>query len=126
VVALLTGQQEALIGVSQIRAMPLIFLPVVMMAPSPTPEWSQAARYNPVDWAAPAGREALSADSDSVVCRVVTLYGKERRRSVMPEHSMAAALGGSVLKGWGDVQFSTQGFAGGQGAGESAGHGVPR
>jgi hypothetical protein len=47
VVALLTGQQEALIGVSQFRAMPLIFLPVVMMAPALTPEWVAGGAVQP-------------------------------------------------------------------------------
>jgi hypothetical protein len=48
-----------------------------MMAPALTPEWvADAARYNPVDRAAAAGREALKADSDSVVCPVVTFTAR--------------------------------------------------
>jgi hypothetical protein len=46
VVALLTGQ-EALIGVSQFRTLPLIFLPVVMMAPALTPEWVAGGAVQP-------------------------------------------------------------------------------
>jgi ABC-2 type transport system permease protein len=71
----LTRQQEALIGVSQFRTLPLTFLP--MMTPALTREWvADAAWYNPVDWAATAGREALSADPDCVVCWVVTFTAR--------------------------------------------------
>jgi ABC-2 type transport system permease protein len=70
-VALLVRQQEALIGVSQFLTMPLTFLSSVLMAPSLMPGWvADAARYNPVDWAAAGSREALSATPDwSVVGR---------------------------------------------------------
>ncbi|MBN6033812.1 ABC transporter permease [Amycolatopsis sp. 195334CR] len=64
-IALLVRQQEALIGVSQFLALPLAFLSSVMMAPSLLPGWvGTVAEYNPVDWAAVAGREALTADPD--------------------------------------------------------------
>ncbi|QFU87048.1 ABC transporter permease [Amycolatopsis sp. YIM 10] len=64
-IALLVRQQEALIGISQFLALPLAFLSSVMMAPSLLPGWvGTVAEYNPVDWAAVAGREALTADPD--------------------------------------------------------------
>jgi len=86
----LTRQQEALIGVSQFRTPPLTFLPAVMMAPALTPEWvADAARYNPVDRAAAAGREALNADSYCVVCRVVTLRrGTKTGRDARARHGV--------------------------------------
>ncbi len=59
-VALLVHQQEALIAVSQFLVLPLMFLSSVMMAPALMPGWvGRAARFNPVDWAAVASREAL-------------------------------------------------------------------
>jgi ABC-2 type transport system permease protein len=64
-VALLVRSQEALIGVSQFLTMPLTFLSSVLMAPSLMPDWvSDAARFNPVEWAAAGSREALSATPD--------------------------------------------------------------
>ncbi|MFI6028557.1 ABC transporter permease [Amycolatopsis magusensis] len=64
-IALLVRQQEALIGISQFLALPLAFLSSVMMAPSLLPSWvGTVAEYNPVDWAAVAGREALAAAPD--------------------------------------------------------------
>lgn len=64
-IALLVRQQEALIGVSQFLILPLTFLSSVMMAPRLMPDWvGAAARFNPVDWAAVASREALLAQPD--------------------------------------------------------------
>ncbi|MBW9209170.1 ABC transporter permease [Mumia sp. zg.B21] len=64
-VALLVRQQEALIGISQFLVLPLTFLSSVMLAPSLMPEWvADVSRFNPVDWAAVASREALSAAPD--------------------------------------------------------------
>lgn len=64
-VALLTRQQEALIGIFQFVSLPLTFLSSIMLDLELAPHWVQvAARYNPVDWAAVAAREALSADPD--------------------------------------------------------------
>jgi ABC-2 type transport system permease protein len=64
-VALLVRQQEALIGVSQFLTMPLTFLSSVLMAPSLMPNWvADVARFNPVDWAAVAAREALTSTPD--------------------------------------------------------------
>ena len=64
-VALLVHQQEALIAVSQFLVLPLAFLSSIMIAPDLMPAWvRQAARFNPVDWAAVASREALRATPD--------------------------------------------------------------
>lgn len=63
--ALLTGQQEALIGISQLVTLPLTFLSSAVMDTRLSPAWVQhVARYNPFDWAVVAGREALSSAPD--------------------------------------------------------------
>jgi ABC-2 type transport system permease protein len=63
--ALLLRQQEALIGVSQFLVLPLQFLSSAIMDISLAPSWVQSvARYNPVDWAVVASREALSSATD--------------------------------------------------------------
>jgi ABC-2 type transport system permease protein len=64
-VALLVRQQEALIGISQFIVLPLQFLSSAIMDTSLSPEWVQrVARYNPVDWAVVASREALFSGTD--------------------------------------------------------------
>jgi ABC-2 type transport system permease protein len=64
-VALLTRQQDALIGIFQFVSLPLTFMSSIMLDPKLAPEWvGVAARFNPVDWAAIAARQALSADPD--------------------------------------------------------------
>src|SRR3954451_6951817 len=63
--ALLLRSQEALIGISQFIVLPLQFLSSAIMDTSLSPEWVQTiARYNPVDWAVVAAREALSTGTD--------------------------------------------------------------
>jgi ABC-2 type transport system permease protein len=63
--ALVVHQQEALIAVSQFLVLPLAFLSSIMIAPELMPGWvARVARYNPVDWAAVASREALKANPD--------------------------------------------------------------
>ena len=63
--ALLLRQQEALIGISQFVVLPLQFLSSAVMDTELSPEWVQTvARYNPVDWAVVASREALAATPD--------------------------------------------------------------
>lgn len=63
--ALLLRSQEALIGMSQMLALPLVFLSSVLIAPELLPGWiDTVAQFNPVDWASVASREALSADPD--------------------------------------------------------------
>jgi ABC-2 type transport system permease protein len=64
-VALLTRQQEALIGIFQFVTLPLTFLSSIMVDPDVAPHWvNVAARFNPVDWATIAARESLAADPD--------------------------------------------------------------
>jgi ABC-2 type transport system permease protein len=63
--ALLLRQQEALIGISQFLVLPLQFVSSAVMDTRLAPDWLQSvARYNPVDWAVVASREALSAGTD--------------------------------------------------------------
>jgi ABC-2 type transport system permease protein len=60
--ALLLRQQEALIGISQFIVLPLQFVSSAVMDTRLSPDWvATVARYNPVDWAVVASREALSA-----------------------------------------------------------------
>jgi ABC-2 type transport system permease protein len=63
--ALLLRQQEALIGVSQFVVLPLQFLSSALMDTRVAPSWVAAvARWNPVDWAVVASRQALSPGTD--------------------------------------------------------------
>ena len=63
--ALLVRQQEALIGNSQFIVLQLQFLSSAIMDTSLAPQWVQdVARFNPVDWAVVASREALLANPD--------------------------------------------------------------
>jgi ABC-2 type transport system permease protein len=63
--ALLLRQQEALIGISQFIVLPLQFLSAAIMDVNLAPQWVQdIARYNPVNWAVVAAREALLANPD--------------------------------------------------------------
>jgi ABC-2 type transport system permease protein len=65
IVALLLRERESIIGVSQFLVMPLSFLSSALMASGIAPGWIRTvARFNPVDWAVSAGRDALSADPD--------------------------------------------------------------
>ena len=62
-IALLVRQQEALIGISQFIVLPLQFVSSAIMDTRLAPGWVRhVARYNPVDWAVVASRQALSAD----------------------------------------------------------------
>jgi ABC-2 type transport system permease protein len=63
--ALLVRQQEALIGISQFVVLPLQFLSSALFDVKLSPTWVQdVARYNPVDWAVVASRQALSAGTE--------------------------------------------------------------
>jgi ABC-2 type transport system permease protein len=63
--ALLLRQQEALIGISQFVVLPLQFLSSALMDTRLAPSWvATVARYNPVDWAVVASREALAPGTD--------------------------------------------------------------
>ncbi len=74
--ALLLRTGEALIGIFQFLAFPLLFLSSTLMAPALLPDWmGTVAKFNPVDWAVVASREALLASPDwgSVGGRVALL-----------------------------------------------------
>ncbi|HEX6235493.1 MAG TPA: ABC transporter permease [Jiangellaceae bacterium] len=63
--ALLLRTGEALIGIFQFLAFPLLFLSSTLMAPALLPDWiGTVATFNPVDWAVVASREALAASPD--------------------------------------------------------------
>jgi ABC-2 type transport system permease protein len=63
--ALLVRKEETLIAAINMFVLPLTFLSTVFMQRSLTPGWIQdVARFNPVDWAVSAGREALGEDVD--------------------------------------------------------------
>ncbi len=75
-IALLARKEETVIGASNFILLPLTFLSSVFMAESLMPAWMQTVvRFNPVQWAADAGRMALSAHPDwgSVLARAVLL-----------------------------------------------------
>jgi ABC-2 type transport system permease protein len=60
--ALLTRQREALIGVSTTLVLPLTFLSGAFLSLQLVPGWiADVARFNPVNWAASAGRIAVEA-----------------------------------------------------------------
>lgn len=63
--ALLARSQEALIGLSQLIVLPLMFLSSAVMDTRLSAAWvADAARLNPFDWAVTAGRQALAGDAD--------------------------------------------------------------
>jgi ABC-2 type transport system permease protein len=63
--ALITRQEESLIGAVTFLQLPLTFLSTAFMQPALMPDWiGTVARYNPVDWAIRAGREAVGASTD--------------------------------------------------------------
>jgi ABC-2 type transport system permease protein len=60
--ALLTRQREALIGASTTLVLPLTFLSGAFLSLRLVPSWiADVARFNPVNWAASAGRIAVTA-----------------------------------------------------------------
>jgi ABC-2 type transport system permease protein len=64
-VALLVRQQEALIGISQLTALPLTFLSSAVMDLRLAPHWiGNLATYNPLDWAVVVSRETLIGTAD--------------------------------------------------------------
>jgi ABC-2 type transport system permease protein len=64
-VAILTRQRETLIGIVTMVTLPLTFLSSALMQESLLPGWIQwAARFNPVNWAAEAGRSAAATNAD--------------------------------------------------------------
>jgi ABC-2 type transport system permease protein len=64
-IALLTRQQTALIGVSQLISLPLMFLSSAIMNTKLSPEWvGNVAAFNPFEWAVVAGRQAMQHTPD--------------------------------------------------------------
>jgi len=64
-VAVLSAQRETLIGVVTLVTLPLTFLSSALMQQSLLPGWIRwIARFNPVNWAAEAGRSAAAAHAD--------------------------------------------------------------
>ena len=62
---LLARQRETLIGAVQFVVLPASFLSAAFLQLDLAPGWiQQVARYNPVNWAAEAGRAALGANVD--------------------------------------------------------------
>lgn len=63
--ALLLRNQESVIAVAQLLVLPLSFLSSTLMPENLLPGWLRGvARFNPVNWAVSAGREALHSDVD--------------------------------------------------------------
>jgi len=63
--ALMLRQRESVIGISTLITLPLTFLSAAFMPLALVPDWiATAARFNPVNLAVEAGREALLADPD--------------------------------------------------------------
>jgi ABC-2 type transport system permease protein len=63
--ALVTRQEESLIGAVTFLVLPLTFLSTALMRGDLLPDWMRtAADLNPVDWAIEAGRSATAASPD--------------------------------------------------------------
>jgi ABC-2 type transport system permease protein len=63
--ALVLRQRESVIGINTMMTLPLTFLSAAFMPLALAPGWIQSfARYNPINWAIEAGREALLAAPD--------------------------------------------------------------
>jgi hypothetical protein len=64
-VAVLTRQRETLIGIVTMVTLPLTFLSLALMQQSLLPGWIRwIATFNPVNWAAEAGRSAAAPNAD--------------------------------------------------------------
>jgi ABC-2 type transport system permease protein len=63
--ALVARKEESLIGAVTFLQLPLTFLSTAFMQPSLLPGWIDTVRrFNPVDWAITAGREAVGPGTD--------------------------------------------------------------
>jgi ABC-2 type transport system permease protein len=63
--ALILRQRESVIGINTLMTLPLTFLSAAFMPLRLVPDWiASVARFNPVNWAVEAGREALTASPD--------------------------------------------------------------
>lgn len=77
-IAILSRREETMVAASNFVLLPLTFLSSVFMSQALMPDWMQSlARYNPVNWAVVAGREALTAGPDWGVVwpRMIALAG---------------------------------------------------
>ncbi|MEZ5126104.1 MAG: ABC transporter permease [Thermoleophilia bacterium] len=64
-IGVLSRRVETMVAVSNFVLLPLTFMSSVFMAKDLMPSWMQSiARFNPVEWAVQAGREALLAEPD--------------------------------------------------------------
>lgn len=75
--ALLTGRQEVLLGITNLTILPLTFLSSMIMARELMPGWIRAAAaVNPVDWAVTMAREGFNGgDLEAAAVRFVLLAG---------------------------------------------------
>jgi ABC-2 type transport system permease protein len=63
--ALMLRQRESVIGVNTMLTLPLTFLSAAFMPLTLVPDWiATVAKFNPVNWAIEAGREALTSTPD--------------------------------------------------------------
>ena len=63
--ALTLRQRESVIGINTMLTLPLTFLSAAFLPLALAPEWiATVARFNPVNWAVEAGREALAVTPD--------------------------------------------------------------
>ena len=63
--ALVLRTRESVIGINTLLTLPLTFLSAAFMPLALVPDWiATIARFNPVNWAVEAGREALAASPD--------------------------------------------------------------
>jgi ABC-2 type transport system permease protein len=63
--ALTLRQRESVIGINTLMTLPLTFLSASFLPLDLAPDWIRTvARFNPVNWAVEAGREALTATPD--------------------------------------------------------------
>ncbi|MFT3863519.1 MAG: ABC transporter permease [Solirubrobacterales bacterium] len=63
--ALLIRREETLIAAVQFLLLPLSFLSVTFMQKSLMPDWMQTvSKFNPLNWAVEAGRDAVSPNAD--------------------------------------------------------------
>jgi ABC-2 type transport system permease protein len=63
--ALTLRQRESVIGINTLMTLPLTFLSASFLPLALAPDWIRTvARFNPINWAVEAGREALTATPD--------------------------------------------------------------
>ena len=63
--ALVARQEESLIGAVTFLQLPLVFLSTAFMQESLVPDWvATVAKYNPVNWAVVASREAIQSTTE--------------------------------------------------------------